>query len=269
MNFLNSPSVFKKKKDGGGGCLWDFFLSFLCFGDLPWPSTGRIFQCRSVAVTHVMCWRGLRRKQRRQEGVILVCSPARVGACPCVKGWACLAQNTDCTSSTNLCTKTPLGGWRGGEHAHISQCGRQHWEASKLPLNSWAVGRDGYTGENKRRSGGEGGEEHISRFSSCKSRPGWSRAKTLFLLPVLLCRKPSTFSCRACSLSLSRKTQTTKEKMCSIKRHHIKDPPPHILHESQVPLLSCSWKHIITWMKLTNKLTCDVSVQCLTEHSFL
>lgn len=174
-----------------------------------------------------MCWRGLRRKQRRQEGVILVCSPARVGVCPCVKGWACLAQNTDCTSSTNLCTKTPLGGWRGGEQAHILQCGRQHWEASKLPLNSWAVGRDGYTGENKRRSGGEGGggEEPISRFSSCKSRPGWSKAKTLFLLPILLCRKPSTFYCCACSLSLSRKTQTTK-KMFSIKRHHIKDPPP-------------------------------------------
>lgn len=84
-------------------------LSFLCFGDLPWPWTARIVQCRSVAVTHVMCWRGLRRKRRRQGSVILVCSPVEVRVRLCVKGWACLAQNTDCTSSTNLSTKTPFG----------------------------------------------------------------------------------------------------------------------------------------------------------------
>ena len=45
--------------------------------------------------------------------MILVRSPGGVGVCPGVKGWACLAPNTDCTSSTNLCTKTPLG-WGGG-----------------------------------------------------------------------------------------------------------------------------------------------------------
>lgn len=84
-------------------------LSFLCFGDLPWPWTARIVQCRSVAVTHVMCWRGLRRKRRRQGSMILVCSPVEVRVRLCVKGWACLAQNTDCTSSTNLSTKTPFG----------------------------------------------------------------------------------------------------------------------------------------------------------------
>lgn len=141
---------------------------FLCFGDLPRPWTARIVQCRSVAVTHVMCWRGLRRKQRRQEGVILVRSPVRVGVRPHVKGWACLAQNTDCTSSTNLSTKTPLGGWRGRRCYNVEE----RWEGSKLPLNSWAEGEGClYTGENKRMSGreGRGGEEHISRFSSCNA----------------------------------------------------------------------------------------------------
>lgn len=119
MNFLNSPSV----KTGARGAVRVLLSpnpplpspppSLSCFGDLPWPSTGRIFRCRSVAVTHVMCWRGWRRKQGRREGVILVRSPVGVGVRPGVKGWACLAQNTDCTSSANLRTKTPLG-WKTG-----------------------------------------------------------------------------------------------------------------------------------------------------------
>lgn len=49
-----------------------------------------------------------------EQGVILVRSPVGVGVRPGVKGWACLAQNTDCTSSTNLRTKTPLGWKKGG-----------------------------------------------------------------------------------------------------------------------------------------------------------
>lgn len=144
MNFLNSPSV---KTGTISPHPPPSLLS--CFGDLPWPSTGQIFQCRSVAVTHVMCWRGLRRKQRRQERVILVRSPVRVRVRPGVKGWACLAPNTDCTSSTNLCTKTPLvwggGGWRGGGWRG-SVFDSVDWEVSKLPLNSCAVRKDSCTG---------------------------------------------------------------------------------------------------------------------------
>lgn len=40
--------------------------------------------------------------------------------------------------------------------AHTFESAEEHSEGSKLPLNSWALGRDGYTGKNKRRSEGDG-----------------------------------------------------------------------------------------------------------------
>lgn len=147
-----------------------------------------IFQCRSVAVTHVMCWRGLRRKQRRQEGVILVCSPVRVRVRPHVKGWACLAQNTDCTSSTNLSTKTPLGGWRWNERTHILQC-RRTLRGFKAALKFLGSGEGWlYVGEQEKEwRGGGRREEWISRFSSCKADLAEAKPSLPFLLPIRLC----------------------------------------------------------------------------------
>lgn len=59
----------------------------------------------------------------------------------------------------------------GEASAHTLCNVEEHWEGSKLPLNSWAVGRDGYTGENKRKSEGEG-KRSVSRDSPLV-KPTW------------------------------------------------------------------------------------------------
>lgn len=206
-----------------------------------------------------MCWRGLRRKQRRQEGVILVCSPVRVRVRPHVKGWACLAQNTDCTSSTNLSTKTPLGGWRGGECAHISQC-RRTLRGFKAALKFLGCGEGWLYGGEQEKEWRGGEEERISRFSSCKADLAEAKPSLPFSFLCCFVGKPSTLFCRACSLPLSRKTQTTKESTLSIKRRHLKEPPP--LPRLNLRFAIAELKaHYHMWMKLTHTSTCDVSLR--------
>lgn len=140
--------------------------------------------------------------------MILVRSPVGVGVRPRVKGWACLAQNTDCTSSTNLGTRTPSGGCRGNTFD------RGRGDASKLPLNSRAVGRDvrGRTRGRVKR-GGSGSLVKVT----------WLKQRQASLSPS---RSASTFATCARSLPLGRKTQSTKETPRLIKGRHLKGPLP-------------------------------------------
>lgn len=116
---------------------------------------------------------------------------------------------------------------------------KERWEGSKLPLNSWAVGRDGYTWENKRKSEEEGVGGRSGSPDSPLVKLTWLKQSQASLSPSYsaLWRKPSTFAILACSLPLSRKTQTTKEKTLLIKGRHPKDPPP--------PLESRIYNHVV------------------------
>lgn len=116
---------------------------------------------------HMSCvgegWGG----RRGDEGVILVRSPVRVRVCPHVKGWACLAQNTDCTSSTNLCPKKHLQvGWGGGRMTvHI-------WERQMRGFKAAFKFLGCEEGLGRTRGGvdGSGGRRAAYwRFCSCKA----------------------------------------------------------------------------------------------------
>ena len=57
----------------------------------------------------------------------------------------------------------------------------EHGQGSKPPLNSWAAGRDGYTGENKRKSEGEG-KRSVSP-DSLLVKPTWLKSSQASLSP--------------------------------------------------------------------------------------
>lgn len=166
MNFLNSPSVFKKKKKRWGvGVVYKIFSSlFSALGIC--PDLQRVVSSSAdLWQWHMSCvgedWGGSRGDKR--EWSWSVAQPESEYALVSKDGhvW----PKTQTAPHPLISAQKHLWVADGEASTHTFRNVEEHWEASKLPLNSWAAGRDGYTGENKRRSGGEGGERSISRDS--------------------------------------------------------------------------------------------------------
>lgn len=77
----------------------------------------------------------------------------------------------------------------GGESARTFDNVGARREGSKLPLNSWAVGRDGYTWENKRKSEEEGAGGRSGSPDSPLVKLTWLKQSqaSLFSFPFGLC----------------------------------------------------------------------------------
>lgn len=168
MNFLNSPS----KKRGSGRGVYEIFFSSLLSALGICPDLQLVVSSSAdLWQWHMSCvgedWGGSRGDKREWSWSVAQSESEYALVSKDGHVW----PKTQTAPHPLISAQKHLWVADGEASAHTFRNVEEHWEASKLPLNSWAVGRDGYTGENKRRSEGEG-ERSVSRDSPLV-KPTW------------------------------------------------------------------------------------------------
>lgn len=168
MNFLNSPS---KKKGSGRGVYEIFFSSLLSALGICPDLQLVVSSSADLWQWHMSCvgedWGGSRGDKREWSWSVAQSESEYALVSKDGHVW----PKTQTAPHPLISAQKHLWVADGEASARTFRNVEEHWEASKLPLNSWAVGRDGYTGENKRRSEGEG-ERSVSRDSPLV-KPTW------------------------------------------------------------------------------------------------